>query len=147
MNYFKFLKKVCLELDGLITKLSWGQRDDEGRIHWLAWHKVTKAKKNGGISFRDFENFSDALLAKKVWRLISNPNEMWARKLKGIYFPNSDFFEAGKGSRASWCWSSLLEGRKLLLKKLSWRIGNGENDRIWGGRWIPSLVNDCLGAE
>lgn len=51
MNCFKFLKKVCMELDVLIAKFFWGQQREEGKMHWLAWHKLTKAKKNRGLGF------------------------------------------------------------------------------------------------
>ena len=50
---------------------------------------------------------------------------MWASMLKARYFPNCYFFDAKKGGRASWAWSSLLVGRDLL-----------KNDAFTGKLWM-----------
>ena len=54
--------------------------------------------------------FSLKFSLKQGWRLMQNKDAIWAKVLKGLYFPNSSFLEARKGARASWCWNSLLEG-------------------------------------
>ncbi|GJS65088.1 hypothetical protein Tco_0679652 [Tanacetum coccineum] len=87
--------------------------------------------------FRDFEAFNTALLAKQGWRLLTNPDAFWGRILKGIYFPNSNFLVAKKGSHPSWLWSSLLHGRDLLLHGLRWQVGNGRNIYFWTHKWVP----------
>lgn len=45
---------------------------------------------------------------------------------------------ATKGSKASWCWSSIIDGR-VLKKDFIWDIGSGTSVRIWGDKWIPSI--------
>ncbi|KAM1127829.1 hypothetical protein ACFX13_038573 [Malus domestica] len=40
----------------------------------------------------------------------------------------------------SWeAWSSLLEGRKLLLQAAHWQIMSGDQTRIWVDRWLPKI--------
>lgn len=145
MNCFKFPKRTCMQLDNLIFDFFWGKHGDDGKIHWLAWHKLTNSKRQGGMGFRDFACFNDALLAKQAWRLLCNPNELWARQLKGIYFPNGELMEARKGSRASWGWSMFLVGRDFLAKNLLWRVGDGSRIRIWDDKWILGIPNGSLG--
>ncbi|KAJ1411870.1 Ubiquitin-like domain superfamily [Sesbania bispinosa] len=62
-----------------------------------------------------------AHLAMQAWRLLKNPNSHCAKILKGIYFPNQDFINAKKGNQPSWMWSSILEGRDLLLRHGRWK--------------------------
>lgn len=145
MNCFKFPKKTCMELDSSVSGFFWGKQKDEGRVHWLAWHKLTKSKKLGGLGFKDFSSFNDALLAKHTWRLLNNPEDLWAKKMRGLHFPNGNTMIAKKGSRASWGWSSLLIGRDLLASKLVWRVGNGNNINIWNDKWVPKVGNGVLG--
>lgn len=145
MNCFKFPKKTCMELDSLISDFFWGRQKEEGRIHWLAWHKLTKSKRQGGMGFRDFSSFNDALLAKHAWRLLNSLDDLWAKQMKGLYFPNGNFLEAKKGARASWGWSSLLVGRELLASNLMWRVGNGVDINIWRDKWIPGIEGGSLG--
>lgn len=121
MSCFKFPKKICDKFNSILANFWWGQQKDEGRIHWKSWEHLVKTKNEGGMGFRDFEKFNLALLAKQCWRMITCPEDFWVKLIKGIYFPHSDFLNVRKGGKASWAWSSLLEGRKLLLEGLCWR--------------------------
>lgn len=69
------------------------------------------------------------------------PGSLWVRFMKERYFLHSSFLEAIKGSRASWAWASLLEGREILLRGGQWHVMNGRNIRLWVDRWVPSLSN------
>ncbi|XP_028765313.1 uncharacterized protein LOC114723286 [Neltuma alba] len=136
MSCFMFPKKTCSELDSMISNFWWGQRGQEGRIHWKAWKVMSKMKSEGGMGFRSLEAFNKALLAKTAWRLIQNPNDLWCRILKGLYFAKTDFLQAKKGSKASWGWTSILEGRELLSKDLGWKLGNGECIKVFTDSWL-----------
>ena len=139
MNLFKFPSSFCKEIDALISNFWWGQLEGEHRIHWISKEKLGWAKDKGGLGFRSFEFFNDALLAKQCWRLIEDPDSLWASMLKARYFPNCSFLEAKKGGRASWVWSSLLSGRELLINGAHWQVMNGKDIKVWGDRWVPSI--------
>lgn len=79
------------------------------------------------MGFRNLSEYNTALLAKQVWRLHSEPGAFWAKVLKGIYYPNCDVWKAGKGSKASQAWSSLLEGKALINEGIRWQVGNGNS--------------------
>ncbi|GJV85490.1 reverse transcriptase [Tanacetum coccineum] len=89
----------------------------------ILYIEISQAKDCGGLGFRDFSCFNLALLAKQGWRLIMNPGSFWCHVLKGIYFPHSNFLTASKGSRPSWLWQSLLQGKDLLLRGIRWQVG------------------------
>lgn len=74
MSCFSFPKKVCNELDSMISKFWWGQKGNDGRIHWKAWKSLSKAKSDGGMGFWELEAFNKALLAKTAWRILQDPN-------------------------------------------------------------------------
>lgn len=65
MNLFKFPTSLYHELDALISKFWWGQKDGEHRIHWVSREKLGWAKEIGGLGLRSFETFNEALLAKQ----------------------------------------------------------------------------------
>ncbi|KAJ9135356.1 hypothetical protein P3X46_032549 [Hevea brasiliensis] len=95
----------------------------------------------GGIGFVDFEKFSLACLAKQSWRLTSNPGSVWARVLKGLYFPHSNFWQATKSNHSSWIWQSLLARRNVTKEGTLYKIRDGGNVLIWEDPWIKSSPN------
>lgn len=76
---------------------------------------MTKAKTKGGFGFRELHAFNSTLLANMAVRVLSEPNSLWVKVMKDLYFPLNDFLNAKKGGRSSWGWSSLLVGRDVLL--------------------------------
>ncbi|KAL6194550.1 hypothetical protein ACLB2K_035632 [Fragaria x ananassa] len=136
MHRFKFPSTLCTEIDSVIANFWWGQKDSEFKIHWKSWAFLGQPKDCGGLGFRNLNDFNIALLAKQVWRLFSNPDSFCAKIIKGIYYPNCSILNAGKGSRASWAWTSLLEGKALIVEGSRWQIGNGCQVDIWSDRWI-----------
>ncbi|CAL9006092.1 unnamed protein product [Prunus brigantina] len=91
------------------------------------------------MGFRDLHEFNLALIAKQCWRLITEPDSLWAKTLKDLYFPNENFLQARKGSRASWAWASLLQGRDILLQGAHWQVLDGSLIRLWVDNWIPGF--------
>ena len=101
MQCFLIPKKVCDEVNAAMAKFWWGQREEETTMHWIGWREMTKHKLEGGMGFRDLHAMNKACLAKQYWRLITNTDALWARVLKGIYFPHHHAWEAKRGARPS----------------------------------------------
>ncbi|CAN6559066.1 unnamed protein product [Malus baccata var. baccata] len=139
MNIFKFPTSVCNEMDALIARFWWGDMGGGRKIHWVSMETLGLQKRMGGLGFRSFQEFNVALLAKQCWRLINEPDSLWAMVLEARYFPNCSFFDARKGGRASWAWSSLLAGRDLILQGAHKQIMGGDGVRVWVDIWLPSL--------
>ena len=91
---------------------------------------MTQPKSMGGLSFKDFELFNMAMLARQAWRLLQNPDSLSARILKSIYYPDTTILEAVLGNHPSQIWRAMIEGRDTLKLGLIKRIGNGGDTRI-----------------
>ncbi|GAA0174291.1 hypothetical protein LIER_27713 [Lithospermum erythrorhizon] len=63
------------------------------------------------------------------------------------YFWHSSFLNAKVGSRPSFGWRSLLEGRKVLLKGTRWRVGDGRSIDMWKEQWLPRVSDFFLRGE
>ncbi|CAL2238192.1 unnamed protein product [Prunus armeniaca] len=144
MHCFKFPAGLCQEINGDLARFWWANQENDHKIHWGSWDKLGMRKENGGLCFRDLLDFNLALLGKQCWRLINNPDSLWARFLKARYFLNSDFWNAEVGHRASWAWASLIEGRDTVLKHARKQIFNGAETNIWVDRWLKLPHNDVI---
>jgi hypothetical protein len=103
----------------------------------MKWEKMGLSKSKGGMGFRDLAMFNKALLAKQLWRITQDPTSLVAIIIKAKHFPRSNVFEAKLGSRPSLSWRSMLSVRELVKQRAIWRIGNGEDVRVWGDCWLP----------
>jgi len=84
---FDLTKTLCDQISAMICRFWWSQQDNEHKMHWLSWDKLTKLKDEGGLGFRDIHSFNMAMLAKQGWRLVMNPDSLCAQLLKAKYYP------------------------------------------------------------
>ena len=118
-----------------------GALEGKRKTHWLAWPKILAHKAQGGLGFRDFRAFNQALLARQEWRLLINPNSLCAQVLKARYYPEGRLEDTVFSGNASPMWQAVQYGLELLKKGLVWRVGKGRNIRIWRDRWIPASLH------
>ncbi|GJM95149.1 hypothetical protein PR202_ga11856 [Eleusine coracana subsp. coracana] len=136
MSCFLLPKSTCKEMRQVIANYWWGSSADSRRIHWLRWDRLTWSKCKGGMGFRDLYLFNLSMLGKQGWRLITRPESLCARVLRGRYFHDSDFMECTRKKKASFTWRAIMAGREALKLGMVKRIGDGETTKIWKDRWI-----------
>ncbi|CAL1377035.1 unnamed protein product [Linum trigynum] len=139
MSCFRLPLSLCRLLDRHVARFWWVVEDGHSRIRWISWRNMCRSKHEGGMGFRRFEQFNQALLAKIGWRILTDPDSLLAQVYKGKYFPNTSFLSATARSRPSWGWQSVLYGRQLLEKGLRWQIGNGQTASLLHSNWIPQV--------
>lgn len=59
--------------------------------------------------------------------MFQNPNALWVRVLKSLYFPEVDFAKAKRKRNESWAWASLIHGKQIVLETARWMVGSGDN--------------------
>lgn len=101
-------------------------------------------KCKGGMGFHNFEWYNVALLAKQAQRILIEPDALWVRLLRRLYYPNSDFLLAPKGHGLSRFWRSMICAREHIQQGLRVNIGNGTHTQIWEDKWVPSLKGFCI---
>ncbi|XP_019167627.1 PREDICTED: uncharacterized protein LOC109163330 [Ipomoea nil] len=132
---------LCVSLERLMNRYWWGKGGNDSSIHWLAWDRMCKPKKYGGMGFKRLHEFNLALLAKQGRRLLTNPTSLMARVFKARYFPTTSFYEAAMGGNPSYVWRSIMASQDLLMSGCRRRIGNGMSTQVWTTPWLPDRQN------
>jgi len=130
MSCFKLPVSLCRQIQSLLTRFWWDSNPDKKKMCWVSWEIMALPKFAGGLGFRDIETFNAALLAKIGWRLIKEPLCLLAQVLMGKYSRYQSFLDCPIPTTASHGWKSILAGREILRKGLSWAVGDGESIRI-----------------
>lgn len=99
------------------------------------------------MGFKDFIDMNSALLAKRAWRAFKNPQALWVKIIKAIYYPNFDFAQARRKHIDSWAWASLIHGRDVVVDSGRWTVGNGNSIGIVDHRWLVNGEKAILREE
>jgi hypothetical protein len=144
MSVFRIPKTLCDDINSMMARFWWEYKENDKKVAWMSWEKMGKAKTIGGLGFRDLECFNTALLAKQGWRIIQNPDSLVAKVLKEKYFLNGSFLYTPLSKRPSYVWWSIWNAKRLLEEGMVWRVGNRENIKIWGDKWLPSSTSHTI---
>lgn len=137
MSCFRLPTKLCRDISAKMADYWWGESEGKKKMHWIGWRKMTEKKSTGGMGFRDLQKFNKALLAKQVWRLITQPNLLVSKVLKAKYYPKESIFNCNVPRNASWLWQSLSTAIEDVQIGSRRKVGNGKSTRIWEDNWIP----------
>lgn len=90
MSVFKLPASTCDDLTHMVRNFWWGAEKGRRKTHWRAWEKLIRPKSHGGMGFREFRLFNQALLARQAWRILTHPDSLCSRVMKAKYFPNGN---------------------------------------------------------
>ena len=142
MSCFRLPKGVTKKITSIISHFWWDGGGNKNGIHWLSWDKVCTCKEDGGLSFRDLQDFNTTLLAKLFWLLIDKPECLFSKVFKGRYFQNTDPLENHRSYSSSYGWRSICSARSLVKKWLIKRVGTSIYlcmDRSVDPRYSPEI--------
>ncbi|KAI9073167.1 hypothetical protein K1719_044873 [Acacia pycnantha] len=71
--------------DKISRNFLWSQEEEVKKMHLIAWDKITKAKKQGGLGFKNLRRQNKAFIMKICWNLLTNKDTLWARCIWSKY--------------------------------------------------------------
>nr|GEU51569.1 RNA-directed DNA polymerase, eukaryota, reverse transcriptase zinc-binding domain protein [Tanacetum cinerariifolium] len=140
MSIFKCPESVLKTLEAIRASLFRGGSSEKKNMAWIKWENVLASFEKGGLNIRSLKSFNLTLLQKWRWRLVNNPDSLWARVIIAIHC-----VEAGldlKGCNCNGVWSSIISSYSMLhdcnflpLGNLCRKVGNGTSIRFWKDSW------------
>ena len=140
MSCFKIPLSLCKRIQSILTRFWWDDKPDKRKISWVSWEKLTLPKSEGGLGFREIEQFNDALLGRLSWKILNYPDSLLAQVLLGKYCQDLPFLKVSTPASCSHGWRSILAGREVLKKGVGWTVGDGESIKIWRDPWLSTSM-------
>ena len=144
--------RVCSNLDKLNRDFLWGSTNERKKMHMVSRDKVCRPKDLGGLSLYSTKARNLTLLAKLNWRVMEDPDSLWAKTLIAKYCPNGIMDERlGTRRSGSSNWKGLKKGHEVFRKGLRWVVNNGHEISFWHDLWVGdsplhSLVHGPLSS-
>ncbi|XP_028549588.1 uncharacterized protein LOC110095722 [Dendrobium catenatum] len=135
-------KSVLNDMERLCRSFLWDRDSEHKGMHYVAWDKVARPRRNGGLGFHVCARWTGALRAWVAWNIIGNPEGLLQRCLEHKYGdelrdlnPLGDTPVAGKAisSWPTFCDISDIENLTVsdFLRE--------------GGSWDLPKLRDCFG--
>ncbi|KAF7843911.1 uncharacterized protein G2W53_000816 [Senna tora] len=132
--------KYADRIDALSTNFYWGHNNKSG-IHLAAKQKLFKSRVRGGLGLRQTSLFNKALMAKQVWRVVSQPASVYSQWARAKYFSNNLELLPKKTTQPAAIWRCLDKSGSLIFDHLWWKIATGEQVPLGSRFWWPLLTN------
>uniref|UniRef100_A0A2N9FKX2 RNase H type-1 domain-containing protein n=1 Tax=Fagus sylvatica TaxID=28930 RepID=A0A2N9FKX2_FAGSY len=142
MSAFKFPKGLCEEMDAIVRKFWWNPRTVGNKFFTpKAWADLCSPLSEGGLGFRKFESFNEAMIAKLAWWVLSERDSFCVKVLRAKYKVGNHWLRDSPASSASFSWRGIERSRNLLAQAACRLVGSGESILVWEQPWIPDLPN------
>ena len=135
MQCFKLPSQISDKLDQINRDFFWKNASTSKGLPLIAWNKICRPKKLGGLGLRQTAAVNKAFLAKLAWKLLTQPDNFWVQLMSAKYSSPEGFFQCKIRPTDSWVWRSLLRIRPFLQQGLRWKLGNGKTIRFWTDVW------------
>ena len=141
-----WIEGVILWIEGWSPSSKWWIEGDSGknRLPPVAWHLIELLKSLGGLGIGSIHQKNLALLAKWIWRFLSEPHPLWRKLVQEKYhyghlFSILDLEVPKHGGPWKAICAALFsnpQAKALLMAKIRKKIGNGKDSYFWHDCWL-----------
>ncbi|XP_060212170.1 uncharacterized protein LOC132639766 [Lycium barbarum] len=119
-SVFILPQSVIKEVDKKCREFLWGSTTEKKKIALVAWEKLCRPKRQGGLNIKGCKIWNMAAVGKLIWHIMEKKDIMWVKWVQGVYMNNSDdFMNHDPPSDCSWYWKRL---NKLKLQMVNWYV-------------------------
>lgn len=143
MNVHKIPNITINRLTSIAKKFLWNATSQSNKKSPINWKTLTYHKSRGGLRIRNLIILNKAYIMKNTWRLINDKNSLWAKVMKGKYFPKTDLYNSTQPKPYHSCiWKNIYKLSSFLKEATFWSLGNGKSINVWRDKWVDNFRID-----
>lgn len=138
MSIFPMPVSVEKKLDQIMRNFFWGSSTDARKINWIAWHRICKARKMGGLGIRNLKLTNKALLSKWTWRYFKEKQLLWRRIIQEKMRAKSEhlWVKDSNKPQGRGIWKG-IQKQKILVEDMSvTQVKKGDAVLFWWEKWL-----------
>ncbi|XP_074315488.1 uncharacterized protein LOC141651687 [Silene latifolia] len=93
----------------------------------VAWEKICRDRKHGGLGIMHGRNWNLAMLGKFVWWLVSKADHMWIKWVNHIYIKGQDWLTYTPPIHSSWSWRMICKTKDKMKDSFCTGFWNEQN--------------------
>ena len=138
MGFYWLQDGVHKKLDSVRSNFLWQGAEDKFRYHMAKWEMISRPKDQGGVGIINTRIMNDCLLVKWIWKIFSEPDDLWFKIIKAKYLGDGSFFDS-KTKGSSQFWKGLHKVKHLFKWGAIFRVRNGNFCRFWQDCWVQNV--------
>ncbi|KAF7841337.1 ribonuclease H [Senna tora] len=128
--------------DTIMRKFFWGHWDDKRTPTMISWKRMCCSQEKGGMGFRQTKKFNEALLAKQVWRILTQDQTLLSKVFMAKYRGCIQNYDFKSKNSSSYLWKKLCQVSEVVTKNLGWKVGNGRKIYLKDRKWFQMDCNN-----
>jgi hypothetical protein len=133
---FYLLPGECPKKMNLVrSRFFWKGAKDKFKYHMVRWAAVCRPREFGGMGILNTQIFNECMMAKWIWKLYQQKDNLMCRILRAKYMRHEDFFRS-RGAGGSQFWNSLHKIKHLFKWGAVHSVGNGWLTQFWNDVWL-----------
>lgn len=137
LSIFLIPISIANKLDAMLARFFWKNSAQQG-IHWKKQEIIQQPRGQGGLGIRNVSIFNKALLMKKVWRIVHDP-QLLVSKVFRSRSPGQSWIRDTKHNM-SLGRRGLLLASHHLQSNCAWKVGNGASIRAASQPWVYGRI-------
>jgi len=131
LTIYSWPPKLFKDLEKWMRNFVWRGNIKQKKLVTVAWQKMCKPFKEGGLGIRSLANINEAGNLKNCWEILQSDLQ-WAKLVR------SRVLRSNKPIRhfvSSSVWNGAKHKFQTIQDNVTWKIGNGESIRLWLDSW------------
>ena len=116
MQCYKLPSRITDQLDRIHRDFFWKTSPSAKVLPLIKLDKICRPKKLRGLKLRKSAVVNTAFLAKLVWKVLTQPENLWVQQMRAKYGAPDQFFECRSKQAESWVWKCLLRLRPFIKR-------------------------------
>ncbi|XP_074288609.1 uncharacterized protein LOC141613766 [Silene latifolia] len=138
---------VIDRIEGVCRNYLWSGSEQYLRTPTVAWEKICREKKEGGLGIVNSRHWNTAMIAKYTGWLATKSDHLWIRWVDHIYMKGRGWFDYCPTANTSWTWRKICQVKdqvKLGFSNGIWTCTQGEYNVASGYKWLMGQQQPVL---